>query len=165
MPVRGEVRPSPGNAMNAQANTYLRTKVMTATPEQLQMMLYDGALSFLEKARAALEEKNYEQSYSHISRVQKILMEMSCSLKHDVSPDLCRKLAGLYNYAYRKLIEANVEHKLEAIDDAMGILKYQRETWAMLLGQLGKQKAAAAAMKLDMPAPSERMETSISLQG
>src|SRR5882724_301008 len=93
------------------ANSYLRTKVLTATPEQLQMMLYDGALRFCEQARAALVEKNYEQSYNLISRVQKILMEMICSLKHDVSPDLCGKLAALYNYAYRKLIEANIDHK------------------------------------------------------
>ncbi len=147
------------------ADSYLRTKVLTATPEQLQMMLYDGALRFCEQARDFLVQKKWEQSYNLISRVQKILVEMNCSLKHDVLPELCGKLASLYNYAYRKLIEANTGHKVEAIDDAIQVLRYQRDTWAMLMQQLGKQKAAAAAMKLDLPAPNERMEASISLQG
>jgi flagellar protein FliS len=147
------------------ANQYLRTKVLTATPEQLQMMLFDGALVFCEQARVALIAKNFEQSYELISRVQKILLELSCSLKHDIFPELCGKLAALYNYAYRKMIEANVHHDLASLDDAIGILKYQRETWSMLLDQLGKEKAAAVAKNLDVPAPSEKMEASISLQG
>ena len=149
----------------AVANQYLRTKVLTATPEQLQMMLFDGALRFCEQARTALAEKKFEQSYNLISRVQRILLELNCSLKHDVQPDLCSKLAALYNYAYRKLIEANVRHDPASLDATIGILKYQRETWAMVLDQLGKQKAAVAANKLDLPAPSEKMEASISLQG
>ena len=151
--------------MNPQAaQNYLRTKVMTATPEQLQLMLYDGAIRFGEQARVALVAKKYDESYSLIARVQKIITEMSCTLKHDVYPDLCGKLAALYNYAYRKLIEANIDHKVESLDDALHILRYQRETWAMLLDQLGKTKAAAFAKKLDMPAPSEKMEASISMQ-
>ncbi len=152
--------------MTAQAaNQYLRTKVMTATPEQLQMMLFDGALRFSEQARVALQAKDFEESYDLISRVQKILLELSCSLKHDILPDLCGKLAALYNYAYRKLIEANVRHDVSSLEAAINILKYQRETWAMLLDQLGKQKAAAFARNLDVPEPSEKMEASISLQG
>src|SRR5215207_4034421 len=92
------------------AQNYLKTKVFTATPEQLQMMLYDGAIRFAEQARVALQERNFEKSYTSISRVQKILMEMSSTLKHDVFPELCAKLAALYTFAYRKLIEANVNH-------------------------------------------------------
>jgi flagellar protein FliS len=152
--------------MNPQAaQNYLRTKVLTATPEQLQLMLYDGAIRFGDQARAALLAKNYEQSYNLISRVQKIITEMSCTLKHDVYPELCSKLAALYTYAYKKLIDANIEHKVEPLDEALEVLRYQRETWVMLLDQLGKQKAAAAATKLEMPAPDERMEASISMQG
>jgi len=152
--------------MNPQAaQNYLRTKVLTATPEQLQMMLYDGAIRFSEQARLALQDKNYEQSYHCISRAQKILAELSCTLKHEINPDLCSKLAALYTYAYKNLITANVEHKIEAMDEALNILRYQRETWAMLMDQLGKQKAAAAAKTVDMPAPSEKMEASISMQG
>ncbi len=152
--------------MNSQAAAnYLRTKVLTATPEQLQLMLYDGALRFGDQARAALNDKNYEQSYLLIARMQKILTELTSSLKHDIWPELCGKLAALYNFAYRKLIDANIEHQVEALDEAMTVLRYQRDTWAMMMQQLGRQKAQQAAQKLDMPEPSERMEASISMQG
>jgi flagellar protein FliS len=155
-----------GAPMNPQAaQNYLRTRVMTATPEQLQMMLYDGAIRFAEQAKAALVAEDYEKSYQSIARVQKILTEMSCGLKHDVLPELCEKLASLYSYVYRKLIDANVQHDAEALGEAITLLRYQRETWAMLLDQLGKQKAAVAATKIAIPAPSGRMEASISMQG
>jgi flagellar protein FliS len=152
--------------MNPQAaQSYLRTRVLTATPEQLQMMLYDGAIRFSEQAKAALEAEDFEKSYQAISRVQKILTEMSCGLKHDVLPELCEKLAALYSYVYRRLIDANVQHDVAALEEAIGLLRYQRETWSMLLEQLGKQKAAAAATKIAIPAPDGRMERSISMQG
>jgi flagellar secretion chaperone FliS len=148
--------------MNQQAaQNYLKTKVFTATPEQLQLMLYDGAIRFGEQARVALEQRNFEQSYGMISRVQKIITEMSSSLKHKMAPELCGKMAALYNFVYRRLVEANIEHKIEALDEALNILRYQRETWVMLMTQLGKQKAGAAATKLDMPAPDARMESTI----
>jgi flagellar protein FliS len=154
------MNPNPQAAQN-----YLRMRVMTATPEQLQMLLYDGAIRFAEQAKAALLERNYERSYNSISRVQKILTEMSCTLKHDVHPELCGKLASLYNFAYRKLIDANLNHTVESVDEALNVLRYQRETWAMLLDQLGKSKAAVAANRIAMPAPNSRMEATISMHG
>jgi len=152
--------------MNPQAaQTYLRTRVLTATPEQLQMMLYDGALRFAEQGRMALEKKDYEGTYNSVSRCQKIISEMTCSLKHQVAPELCQRLAALYNYIYRKLIEASTSHKIESIDEAISLLKFQRETWAMLLDKLAREKAATHASKLEMPEPNERMEAMISMQG
>ena len=152
--------------MNPQAaQNYFRTRVLTATPEQLQMMLYDGAIRFAEQGRAALEAGDFERSYQMISRVQKILTEMTCGLKHDVLPELCEKLSALYNYVYRRLVDANVGRDMAAIDEALTLLRYQRQTWAMLLDHLGKQKAAVAATKIDLPAPDQRMEARISMRG
>lgn len=147
------------------AQNYLRTKVLTATPEQLQLMLYDGAIRFAEQARIALSDKKFEQSYELLTKAQKIIVELQCTLKHDLAPDLCGKLAALYNFVYRKLVEANVQHDTALIDEALGILRYQRETWALLLQQLSQSKAAVMARKIDIPAPDSRMEASISLQG
>lgn len=150
---------------NNPAANYLRTKVLTATPEQLQLMLYDGAIRFAEQARTALLSKTFEQSYELLTKTQRIILELQCSLKHDIAPELCGKLASLYNFVYRKLVEANTIHEVSALDEALNILRYQRETWAMLLQQLAKSKAAVAARNLDMPGPDARMEASISLQG
>ena len=150
---------------NNAADTYLRTKVLTATPEQLQMMLYDGAIRFSEQAGLALQAKDFEKSHDLLSRAQKIVLEMLGGLKRSVSPDLCDKLAGLYNFVHRRLVEANTGHNPAHLEEALQILRYQRETWAMLMQKLAQGKAAKMAMKLDMPAPDARMEASISLRG
>src|SRR5438067_11581620 len=98
---------------NQAATNYLRAKVLTATPEQLQLMLYDGAIRFTEQAKVALLKKDYEASYNGISRAQKIIAELSGSLKHDKAPELCGKLSSLYNFVYRKLIDANMAHAVQ----------------------------------------------------
>jgi len=152
--------------MNPQAaKNYLRTKVLTATPEQLQMMLFDGAIRFCEQARAALQNKNYEQSYQLLTRASAIVNQLVCGLRADVLPDLCKRLKGLYTFAFRKIVDANLNHRIESLDDAIRVLKYQRETWVMLLDQLTKKKAAEAASRIDVPAPDPRMEATMNVQG
>jgi flagellar protein FliS len=152
--------------MNQQAaQNYLKTRVLTATPEQLQLMLYDGALRFGEQAKLALQAKNYEQSCTMILRMQKIVAELTGSLKPDVHPELCARLAALYNFIYRKLIDANMRHHVESLEEAMQTLRFQRDTWALLLEDLARKKAADAAAKMNVPAPSAQMEASISTHG
>jgi len=152
--------------MNPQAaQNYLRTRVLTATPEQLQMMLYDGAIRFADMGRSAILKKDWEGTYTNLSRSQKIILEMMTTLKHDVAPDLCGRLASLYKFIYRKLVEASLKHTVEDVDEALRILRYQRETWALLMEKLGKQKAGNAAAKLDIPAPNAKMEAMLSVQG
>lgn len=152
--------------MNPQAaQNYLRTRVLTATPEQLQMMLYDGAIRFADAGRSAILKKDWEGTYHNCSRALKIITELNASLKHDIAPALCRKLTSLYNYIYRKVVEASLHHTVESIDEALKMLRFQRQTWAMLLDKLGKQKAADAASRFDFPEPSKQMEAVLSVQG
>lgn len=145
------------------ANEYLKAKVLTATPEQLQMMLFDGAITFAEKAKAAMGEKKFEESYTNLAKAEKILMELQCGLRPKVAPELCKNLAAIYTFCYRKLVEANTTRNVAAVDEALNLLKYQRETWAMLMRQLSQAKAGVAAQSIPMPAPDERMERSFKL--
>ena len=81
-----------------------------------------------------------------------------------LDPEMFRmQMSALYNFIYMKLVDANTEHQIAKLDEALNLLRYQRETWTMLLEQLGKTKAAAAATTLDMPAPDARMEASIKI--
>lgn len=120
-------------------NPYLTTRIMTASPEQLRLMLYDGALRFCNQARSALEKQDYEMSYDVLVRAQKIVLELSASLKHDQMPELCGKLASLYTYIYRKLVDANTMHDLDSLDEAVKHLQYDRQTWIMLMDELKEQ--------------------------
>ncbi|MHC4100335.1 MAG: flagellar export chaperone FliS, partial [Planctomycetota bacterium] len=98
-------------AKTAEANTkaYLRTKVMTASPAELRMMLFDGALRFAEKGRAGLAERDFEAAYEGISRCQQILLELINGLQPEQDPALCERLSGLYTFMYTRLIDASQE--------------------------------------------------------
>lgn len=123
------------------AQHYLRTRVMTATPAQLQMMLYDGAVRFCEAAKTSLETRDLEGVYVNTSRAQRIVTELLSNLKPKEAPALAAQLAALYKHVYKRLTEAGVTHNAASLDEAIDLLRYQRETWALLIQQLGEHRA------------------------
>jgi flagellar protein FliS len=123
-------------------NPYLRTKILTAGPEELRLMLYEGAIRFCRLARAALEAREWEKSYNNLMRAQKIVLELSTSLNYQVAPELCTRLGALYTYIYRRLVDANVEHSIAALDEAIKLLEYERETWQLLMAKTTGQSQA-----------------------
>ena len=126
------------SAMTASANPYLRDAVLTATPEQLQLMLYDGAIRFAMQAREALLKKDYETAYLRLTRAQNIVIEMLSGLNYDVNADLCRRMASIYNFIYRKLVDSCVRREAQGIDDALKVLRTERETWQLLVEKVGR---------------------------
>lgn len=127
------------------ASSYLRTKILTANPQELRLMLYEGAIRFCHQARKGLEEKNYEVSYNGLMRAQKIVLELSTSLNHQVAPELCDKLSALYTYIYKLLVEANMSRQTKQVDEAIKLLEYERATWQMLMDRLGSDDPSGAA--------------------
>ncbi|MCC7409362.1 MAG: flagellar export chaperone FliS [Phycisphaeraceae bacterium] len=127
------------------ASSYLRTKILTANPQELRLMLYEGAIRFCHQARKGLEEKNYELSYNGLMRAQKIVLELSTSLNHQVAPELCDKLGALYTYIYKLLVEANMSRQIKQVDEAIKLLEYERATWQMLMNRLNSDDPAAAS--------------------
>lgn len=117
---------------------------MTASPEMLQLMLWDGAIRFAEQGKEAILKKDIEGSYNTLLRSQKIVMEMITSLRHDVSPELCGKLSALYNFMYRRLVDANLKKDAKLVDDALEIMRHQRETWVLLIEQVAEERSTTA---------------------
>lgn len=123
-------------------NQYLRTKVLSASPEELRMMLIEGAVRFARTGREGLVEKDYEKSFEHISQCKAIVMELLNALEPEHDPELCKQLSGLYTYMYRLLTDANVQHELEPIDEAIRLLEYDRQTWKLLMERVAEERAA-----------------------
>ena len=119
-------------------NHYLRDAVMTATPEQLQLMLYDGCIRFTQQGRDAIQQKDYETSYERLTRAQNIVLEMQNGLTYDVNRELCERVASIYGFLYRKLVDACVHRDVTAVDDALKILGMERETWQILVDKVNK---------------------------
>ena len=145
-------------------NPYLRNAVMTARPEQLQLMLYDGAIRFASQAREAIEKREIENSFNLLTRAQNIVREMESGLRHEVSPELCSQMASLYRFVFSKLVDANVNKDVQAVDDALKVLRHQRETWAILADKVQKAQTAGSPV-MQQAEGVETPQDSISLEG
>ena len=120
---------------NPAATSYLRTRVLTASSQELRLMLYEGAIKFSRQAAEAIASSDIEASYHALMRSQKIVLELSTSLNHQVAPDLCQQLAAIYRFIYRQLVDASVNRDKAAVDDAVRLLEYEKQTWQMLMQQ------------------------------
>lgn len=125
--------------MQPQRNPYLQTSVQTATPAQLLIMLYDGAIRFSNMAIEAIEKKDLSEAHNHLIRVQEIINEFIVTL--DRSSPLADQLLSLYNYFNRRLMEANMKKDAEPVKEVLGHLKELRETWAQAAKKVQEQKA------------------------
>jgi len=123
---------------NPTFNPYLRDAVMTASPEQLQLMLYDGAIRFASQGRDAIVNKDYEESFNKLTRAQHIILEMLNGLNYEVNEELCRRVASIYNFLYRKLVDACVKRNPGDVDDALKVLRIERETWQLLVDKVNR---------------------------
>lgn len=130
------------NMTDTPANAYLRSTVLTAKPEDLRLMLYDGALRFLRQGREALASRDHETVFRCFKDAKNILLEFVSSLDRTQDPELCSRLSALYTYMYRRVIEAGAEKSTEAVDEVIELLEYDRQTWTMLMEELARQRAA-----------------------
>ena len=124
----------------AASDPYLRTRVMTASPEELRLLLFDAAIKFTRQGHEALTQKDYEGTYVSMVKAQKITLELSNSLNREIDPDLCDKLSALYTYIYRRMVDANLERDPAALEECIELLEYERETWRMLMTKLQKMR-------------------------
>jgi len=145
------------SAQQSNVTQYMRTQVLTASKEQLMLMLYDGLLRFLEQAKVKIDEKNIEGSYDLLIRSKRILTELICGLDFNVDQLLCQRLESLYNYCYRRLIVANIKKDKKAIDEVVTLLGPLRDTWAQAIEKSKAEQPAAV--------DQEHKDTNVTLSG
>lgn len=144
------------------ANAYLRTRVLTASPAELRLLLLDGAIKFARQGAEGLSAKNYEQSFTGLSQCRAILVELMTTMKREHDPELCDRLSALYTFMISEMLEASMEKKPERVGNVIKLLEFERETWAMLMGKLATEKTTTAATTVAAAdAPAERVPLSV----
>jgi len=123
-------------------NPYFRNEVLTATPEKLRLLLLDGCVHFIAEGRAGLETKNHEAVYTNFSQARDILVELISGMDRTANPEYCDKLAALYTFVFKHLTEASFEKNAAKADECARIMKYERETWAMLMEKAAAERGA-----------------------
>jgi len=108
---------------------YKKSSIESSNPNMLIIKLYEGGIKFLNMAEIKMEEKDYQESNNLLIRVQRIILELRYSLDEEKGGELAKNLADLYDYMYGRLITANLEKKIEIIDEVRGLLKELLEAW------------------------------------
>ena len=112
---------------------YQDMKVQTASPAQIMIMLYDGAIRFSLQAKKKIEEKDYEAKGVFISKTQAIIDELMNSLDFTIAPELCTNLQQLYIYINERLTHANINLEADSMDEVIQLLNTLRDGWKQAL--------------------------------
>lgn len=126
--------------INDKTNAYLQSRVMSASPQELRLLLIEGAIKYTRIAREGIVARDYESVYLGVQHAQAILVELLNALKPDEAPELCARLSGLYTFLYRRLMDACTERDLTVADEILGLLEYERETWLMLMRKFADEQ-------------------------
>ncbi|MDM5231846.1 MULTISPECIES: flagellar export chaperone FliS [Lysinibacillus] len=108
-------------------NAYKQNSVTTASPGELTLMLYNGCLKFLGKAKLAIEEKNIQEKNNNLQRAQAIIAELMSTLNMDI--DISKQMLPLYEYMNHRLVEANIQNDVAIIEEVEGLVTEFRDTW------------------------------------
>ncbi|MBQ2872278.1 flagellar export chaperone FliS [bacterium] len=116
-------------------------QVETASPEKILIMLYNGAINFLKKAKVAFEENNKVEAHNNIIAAEKIILEFMTTLDMDLGGEMAKNLYALYDYLYNRLVESNMKNKPEIIDEVLDHLVKLRDTWNKAIEISNREKA------------------------
>lgn len=110
---------------------YQQSSVQTASPAQLILMLYDGAIRFTKQGIEGVETKNFQKANYNFLRAQEVVNELIASLNHDYP--IAANLMQIYDYFQRKLMEANVRKSIMPALEVVRLLGELKEAWTEII--------------------------------
>ncbi|SHE36435.1 flagellar protein FliS [Marinitoga hydrogenitolerans DSM 16785] len=125
----------PNNFQNA--NSYVENMVKTASPAKLVELLYLNSIERLNRAINMIKNKKIAEAHNQIVRVEDIIMELNLSLDMEKGGEISKNLRSLYNYMYRRLLEANLNKNIEILEEIKSLLNTLLEAWREAMKQAG----------------------------
>lgn len=114
-------------AVNQAYEQYNRNKILTASPAELTLLLYEGAIKFCNIAIVAMEHGDVEKTHVNIKKVENIIIEFQSTLNHKYP--VAEDFDKIYKYIYELLVEANIKKDKELLERALEQLRGMRDTW------------------------------------
>ena len=117
---------------------YASNKILTASPAELTLMLYEGAIKFANIAMAAMENNDVEKAHNNVIKVRNIILEFQSTLNY--SYPVAQDFNNVYEYLKYRLTEANLHKEPEIMEEILGHLRTMRDTWkeVMELNKMAK---------------------------
>ena len=112
---------------------YNNSKILTASPAELTLMLYDGAIKFCNIAISAVEQKDIEKAHINITKTERIIdyFRQTLDMNYPVAEDFDR----VYSYLSKRLVEANLKKDKEILEEVNMHLHSMRDTWKEVMKQ------------------------------
>ncbi|WP_461201893.1 flagellar export chaperone FliS [Anoxybacillus sp. TBDG-1] len=126
--------------MNNPYQSYQTNAVQTASPGELTLMLYNGCLKFIAQAKKAIEDKDIESRNVNLLKAQKIIQELMVTLNMEY--EVAKPMMTMYDYMYRRLVEANIKSDMSILEEVEGYVKEFRDTWKQVI-QIHRQRQYA----------------------
>jgi len=136
---------------------YKEMQVKTVSQEKLILMLYDGAIKFLNLGIAGLEDKRFDVVNNNLIKVQRILTELMISLNMDIG-EIANNLYSLYQYMYDKLVEGNIKKDKVPMEQVMEMLLSLREVWESAIKEMSVKSAGLQPAPAAAPSPDDSTE-------
>ena len=124
--------------VNNAAEAYKRQQIMTATPEALTRMLYNGCLKFIDEGIQSVKDQKWEDANTSLQKAENIISEFRITL--DMDYDISKQLMPLYNYTYDRLVEGNMKSDVTMLEEARSIIKELRDAWAQAMKKARQEK-------------------------
>ena len=115
------------------AQEYNRNKILTASPAELTLMLYEGAIKFCNIALIAIEKQDYEKANINIKKAENIITEFKVTLNHKYL--VAKDFENVYNYIYSLLVDANIKKDTEILNRAFDEIRGMRDTWKEVMNR------------------------------
>ncbi|WP_305766843.1 flagellar export chaperone FliS [Candidatus Epulonipiscium viviparus] len=114
-------------------NSYRNNAIMTASPAELTLMLYNGAIKFCTMTIESIEKKELSNAHKYNVRVQDIIIELKITL--DKKYEIAEEMDRLYTYILKILREGNIEKNVDKINEAKGLITVFRDTWREVMNK------------------------------
>jgi len=114
-------------AQTSAHNAYKQNSVTTASPGDLTLMLYNGCLKFLNKAKLAIQDKDIQEKNTNLQKAQAIISELMSTLNMNI--EISKSMMALYEYMNTRLVEANIRNDISIIEEVEGLVTEFRDTW------------------------------------
>ena len=106
---------------------YNNSKILTASPAELTLMLYDGSIKFCNIAVVAIENKDYAKANTNIQKAERIIGEFKATLNHKYAT--AKDFDAVYDYLMERLLQANMKKDPEILEEVLKHLRTMRDTW------------------------------------
>ena len=120
-------------ALNQAYSQYNNSKILTASPAELTLMLYDGAIKFCNIAIMAIEKNDVMKAHTYIVKTENIIEEFQATLNHKYP--VAKDFDNVYKYIYNRLIEANVKKDKDILEEVLVHLRTLRDTWKEVMNR------------------------------